>query len=127
MTLTPGTVTAAELTDMRAHAEVLLTETCDISRPSWSANSIGEPVAGTATVGTAIPCRFVQAGRRMPEAMQLRDETLVQADWNVLLEWDQDVQERDWITHDSVTYSVLATWADETWPILTRAELQVVA
>lgn len=120
-----ASLTTAELDQMRLDAEaVTMPDTCRIDRVATTVEA-GEALQGTANIATAAPCRLAKAGLR-PFMRNIRDATLVDADWTLTLHHDQDVKERDTITVNSQTLYVTKVWTDQSFNVATRCDLKEI-
>jgi hypothetical protein len=120
------TVSSSELDAMRTAAEdMLLPDTCTITRATTANNAIGEAIASYATVTASAECRLSRAGLR-PYMRAIGEQMQTDADWALSLHHDQDVAEQDRVTVGANTYTVVKVWTDQSFNILTRCDLKEV-
>jgi hypothetical protein len=111
---------------MRADIEeTALPDTCSILAVTRTADGQGgfTEAWGTATGGTAVPCRLdSKGGGRSPVAAAQRDYS----GWVLTVAHDVALTTDHRVEHGGETYNVLSVNDDGSWPLCLRASLERV-
>ena len=109
---------------MQTEAESLLfSTTCLITRPTYTVNSIGEGVAGWATVAGSAECRLIKPSFQVNLGTNA-GAPMVDVDWYLILHHDQDIANADRITIAGKNYEVIKVNEEAGWRVFNRCTLK---
>jgi len=123
--MSTATFTAAELAQMRLHAEELLPSTCTIQARSTAPDGMGG-VTVTWTNTTSVPCRLDAVTSLGTKSSATSDKFTIHDAWTLFVHWDRAIVVGNRVTFDGDTYEVLAVEDDHDWRLLRQATLQRV-
>ena len=113
------TLEAADLVSMRAAQEVLLPDTCAVTRRTATADGLGGETWTWAQVGATIACRLSSHGapQEYLQVGAVRGKTI----WMVTLPYGTDVVREDRITISAQVLEVLGFASGGAWETAMRA------
>lgn len=123
--MSTATFTAAELAQMRLHAEELLPSTCTIAVRTTSADGMGG-VTESWTNTTGVPCRLDAITALGMRSVATGDKFTIHDAWTLFVHWDRAIAVGNRVVFDGDTYEVLGVEDDHDWRLLRQATLQRV-
>lgn len=113
-----------QLSHMRAAAEALMPDTCQLQTVTRTADGAGGWTESW-SVSATVACRVdAMISRNRSEAQAAREAKIVY--YTLTVPWDTTLELDMRVVHGGVTYEVVEAHGDDSWPVTRRARLAVV-
>ena len=116
-------LSGADMVYLRAEAENLLPDTCDIMERQISTDGVGGYSEAWSASYQGIPCRLSEAQYQQREGVQAAREGANNV-WVLTLPYDQAIGRDDRVLHNAVTYEIIFVNEGRSYDTVRRVQLR---